>query len=141
MFISRIVSCALAAAALGLSAASTTADERPEIRSHHGAVDAVIQGAVQHGDRDIFPVALAVGQTMTIDIASPGNDVRFQVYPPTTRYYRDEGGRWVFSDPPLWGSEHELQTWTGTLRTAGQHLIVVQGLDAVSNYSMRLQVE
>lgn len=126
------------ALALGIGAAK--ADERPEIRFARGATDTVIEGGVVRGDRDIYPINAAAGQTMTVTIEAVEDNAVFQIFPPGTHYSRDEYAIWTFHGQPVRGADGDTRRWTGRLASGGQYLIVVGGTRGNAGYSLRVEI-
>lgn len=140
MFVIRLVALAgFLWASLAVSAAP--ADERPEIRFARGAIDATIQGAVVRGDRDIYPISAAVGQTMTVEISALEDNAVFQIFPPGTDYTRDVSQIWVFYGQAVRGADGDTRRWSGRLIGGGQYLIVVGGTRGNATYRLNVRIE
>lgn len=139
--IRQILKPALAVLILGAGALSASADERPEIRFARGAIDATISSAVIRGDRDIYPINAAAGQTMTVEITSLEDNAVFQIFPPGTHYMRDENDLWTFHGEPVRGADGDTRAWTGRLASGGQYLIVVGGARGNTEYSLNVRIE
>ena len=131
---------------LGLAVAVLTAggaatDERPEIRFGHGAIDATLSSSVVRGDRDIYPINAAAGQTMTVEITSLEDNAVFQVFPPGTHYMQNPDDIWVFHGEALRGAEGDTVRWSGQLASGGQYLIVVGGTRGNADYRLHVTID
>lgn len=124
-----------------LAAAVVSTDEQPEIRFARGATSATLQNAVVRGDRDIYPISAAGGQTMTVRIDALEDNAVFQIFPPGTPYYQDEYGVWTFHGQALRNADGDTREWSGRLASGGQYLIVVGGTRGNASYRLNVQIE
>lgn len=119
----------------------TTFDERPEIFPVRGSVQVSLHDRVRAGDRDIYPVNAAVGQTLSVRIASEDNRAAFQIFPPGTYFSQDGNDRWTFYGQPLRGAEGPTQQWAGPMTSGGRYLIVVGGGVSGADYQLEVAID
>lgn len=126
---------------VSLGTLAAQADERPEIRFARGAIDTTIQGTVVRGDRDIYPISAAAGQTMTVEISALEDNAVFQIFPPGADYTRDASQIWVFLGQAVRGADGDTRRWSGPLIGGGQYLIVVGGTRGNATYRLNVRIE
>ena len=108
-----------------------------------GANSGTVGGHVLRGDRALFSVKAAAGQTMTVTITTPDDNAVFQIYEPDTAIGRDADGLLEFKGKPLHGASdgEDATRWTGRLPRAGTYLIVIGSTRGNARYSIDVKVE
>src|ERR1700761_7319379 len=92
-----------------------------------GSSSGTVGGHVLRGDRALYSLKAAAGQTLTVTLTTPDDNAVFQIYEPDTAVGRDADGLLEFKGPALHGAAdgEDATRWSGRLPRAGTYLIVV----------------
>lgn len=92
--------------------------------------------------RGLFYVPGQAGQTMNIAVASPGNNVVFQVWEPGTGVRTNPDGSLALDGKPMHdaGPTDEPAAWIGALPKPGPHLLIVYSRRDAASYSLTISV-
>ena len=108
-----------------------------------GSTSGTVGGRVVRSNRDLYSVKGTAGQTMTVTMTAPDDNVVFQLYEPGTTIGRDNDGLLEFHGKPLHGAAEGEDTtrWQGRLPKSGTYLIVVGSTRGNGRYSMDVKIE
>jgi len=141
---------ALALLALMLSVAAQVAAMAAEpipspkpIFFQTGSTSGTVGGRVVRSNRDLYSVKGTAGQSMTVTMTAPDDNVVFQLYEPGTTIGRDNDGLLEFHGQALHGAAEGEDTtrWQGRLPKSGTYLIVVGSTRGNGRYSMDVKIE
>jgi hypothetical protein len=127
---------------LGARAAEPVPVPKP-IFFARGSSSGTAGGHVLRGERALYSLKAAAGQTLTVTITTPDDNAVFQIYQPDTAIGRDADGLLEFKGPALHGAAdgEDATRWSGRLPRAGTYLIVVGSTRGNARYSMDVKVE
>lgn len=128
--------------ALGVRAAEPVPVPKP-IFFARGSSSGTAGGHVLRGERALYSLKAAAGQTLTVTITTPDDNAVFQIYQPDTAIGRDADGLLEFKGTALHGAAdgEDATRWSGRLPRAGTYLIVVGSTRGNARYSMDVKVE
>ena len=108
-----------------------------------GSSSGTVGGQVLRGERALYSLKAAKGQSLTVTLTTPDDNAVFQIYEPDTAIGRDADGLLEFKGQPLEGAEGGRDTtrWQGRLPRTGTWLIVVGSTRGNARYSMDVKVE
>ncbi|NQW53210.1 MAG: hypothetical protein HQ465_18410 [Rhodospirillales bacterium] len=92
--------------------------------------------------RGLYYVPGQAGQTMNIAVASPGNNVVFQVWEPGTAVRTNADGTLALDGKPLHdaGPTDEPAAWIGALPKPGPYLLIVYSRRDAASYKLAISV-
>jgi hypothetical protein len=92
--------------------------------------------------RALYYVPGEAGQTMNVMVASPGNNVVFQVWEPGTGVRSNSDGTLVLDGKAMHdaGPAEEPAAWVGALPKTGPYLLVVYSRRDAATYTVRIAV-
>jgi len=96
-------------------AASSMAEDKPQIQFAKGADSATFKGEIQGMDRDIYPLTAKAGQTMSVKVSNRLKLVLFHIQKP---------GKEVAYLPKA-GEDDDATEWKGVLPESGTYKIIV----------------
>jgi hypothetical protein len=135
---------ALAAATLDLAVIAAEPIPSPKpIFFATGSTSGTVGGRVMRSNRDLYSVKGTAGQTMTVTMTAPDDNVVFQLYEPGTTIGRDNDGLLEFHGKALHGAAEgeDATRWSGRLPKSGTYLIVVGSTRGSGRYSMDVKIE
>ena len=108
-----------------------------------GSTKGTVGGHVLRGERALYTITAAAGQTMTVTITAPEGNAAFQIYLPGTTIARDNDGILEFKGTALPGASEtdDATRWSGRLPQRGTYLIVVGGTRGNAGYTMDVKIE
>lgn len=108
-----------------------------------GSTGGTVGGHVLRGNRDLYSVTAARGQTLTVTITAPDGNAVFQIYEPDTKVQRDPEGALEFVGKalPSADSGDDTTRWSGRLPRTGAYLIAVGSTRGGARYSIDVKVE
>jgi hypothetical protein len=108
-----------------------------------GSNSSTIGGHVLRGDRTLYSLKAAAGQTLTVTLTTPDDNAVFQIYEPDTALARDADGVLEFKGTALHGAEpgEDTTRWTGRLPRSGTYLLVVGSRRGNARYSIDVKIE
>ena len=126
----------------GASAADPVPVPRPIVFSA-GASSGTVSGNVLRGERALYSIVAAAGQTMTVTIAAPETNAVFQIYEPGTRIGRDKDGILELAGNAMRGAGEtdDARRWSGRLPRGGAYLIVIGGTRGNAGYTLDVRIE
>ena len=108
-------------------AVEESSTEAIRIQFAPGAISGEVDGFVGSGEKIVYSLGAAAGQSMTVEAISPNSDVAFSVTAPD-----GSGLGSVTTDSP---------TWTGELPADGDYLITLATPGAGTGYLLRVTIE
>lgn len=92
--------------------------------------------------RGLYYVPGQAGQTMNIAVASPGNNVVFQVWEPGTMVRTNTDGTLALDGKPMHdaGPTDEPAAWVGALPKTGPYLLIVYSRRDAASYTLTISV-
>jgi hypothetical protein len=128
--------------ALGAAAAEPVPVPKP-IFFARGSASGTVGGHVLRGERALYSLKAAAGQSLTVTITAPDDNAVFQIYEPDTAIGRDADGLLEFKGPALHGADdgQDATRWSGRLPRTGTYLIVVGSTRGNARFSMDVKVE
>lgn len=129
-----------------LAAAPALAQQLPDIRTLSvtpGAGGANVTGSLADTKaRGLYYVPGQAGQTMNVSVASPGNNVVFQVWEPGTGVRTNADGTLAVNGKPMRdaGPSEEPAAWIGALPKTGPYLLIVYGRRDAASYTLTVSV-
>lgn len=92
--------------------------------------------------RALYYVPGQAGQTMNVMVASPGNNVVFQVWEPGTGVRTNPDGTLALDGKPMHdaGPAEEPAAWIGALPRTGPYLLVVYSRRDAASYTVTISV-
>lgn len=92
--------------------------------------------------RGLYYVPGQAGQTMNIAVASPGNNVVFQVWEPGTGVRTNADGTLALDGKPMHdaGPTEEPAAWIGALAKPGPYLLIVYSRRDPASYTLTISV-
>jgi len=124
------------------NAAIADCDRPAAVRFPAGAFAAEVTGGVPLGKRDCFTIDAGAGQTLSVTQRTALDDnIVFQLYPPGWKIRRGPEGTDI-SGAALQGAGagDDARTWSGTLPSKGDYLIVVGATRGGGEYRIRIEV-
>jgi hypothetical protein len=102
-----------------------------------------VGGHVLRGNRNLYSLTAAQGQTLTVTITAPDDNAVFQIYEPGTKVQRDADGMLEFIGTALSAPDNagDATRWSGRLPRAGTYLIAVGSTRGDARYSIDVKVE
>jgi hypothetical protein len=97
-----------------------------------GQREAVVEGGVVRGGRDLFAVMARAGQVLSASVQATEDNAAFEVFAPP-----GAGGP-AMAGPALTGDDGGLQRWTGMACATGAYLISVGPTRGNATYRLRL---
>src|SRR5260370_23555011 len=93
-----------------------------------GSTSGTVGGRVIRGERNLYSVKAAAGQTMTVTMTTPDDNAVFQIYQPGTTIGRDSDGLLEFHGTALHGAGdgEDATRWSGRLPAAGRYLLAAR---------------
>jgi len=137
------VSLAVPLAAYGADPAPQPVPKTRPIFFPKGSTAGSVGGHVLRGNRDLYSVTAARGQTLTVSITAPDDNAVFQIYEPDTKVQRDPDGTLEFIGKALPAADNgdDATRWNGRLPRAGTYLIVIGSTRGNARYSIDVKVE
>lgn len=129
-----------------LAAAPALAQQLPAIRTLSvtpGSNATNVTGSLADAKaRGLYYVPGQAGQTMNVAVASPGNNVVFQVWEPGTGVTTNADGRLALNGKPMRdaGPKEEPAAWIGALPKTGPYLLVVYSRRDAASYTLTVSV-
>jgi hypothetical protein len=107
-----------------------------------GSTSGSVGGHVLQGNRNLYSVTGAQGQTLTVSITAPDDNAVFQLYEPDTKVQRDPDGTLEFIGKALPASDNgdDATRWSGHLPRAGTYLIAIGSTSGEARYSIDVTV-
>jgi len=107
--------------------------------SHGGTVG----GRVLLGNRNLYSLTAAQGQTLTVSLTAPDDNAVFQIYEPDTKVQRDADGTLEFVGKALsaTGNGDDATRWSGHVPRTGTYLIAVGSTQGEARFSIDVKVE
>ncbi|MBS0222430.1 MAG: hypothetical protein JSR91_17005 [Proteobacteria bacterium] len=108
-----------------------------------GSTGGTVGGHVLRGNRNLYSLTAAQGQTLTVTITAPDDNAVFQIYEPDTKVQRDTDGTLEFIGTTLSAPDNsgDATRWSGRLPRAGTYLIAVGSTRGDARYSIDVKVE
>ena len=108
-----------------------------------GSSSGTVGGHVLRAERAIYSLKAAAGQTLTVTLTTPDDNVAFQIYEPDIAIGRDADGLLEFKGKPLQGADEgqDATRWHGRLPRTGTYLIAIGSTRGNARYSMDVKVE
>ena len=128
------------------AAASAFAQQLPAIRtvalSPAPASTTVTGSLADTRARALYYVPGEAGQTMNVMVASPGNNVVFQIWEPGTGVRTNHAGTLVLDGKAMHdaGPAEEPAAWIGALPKSGPYLLVVYSRRDAASYTVTISV-
>jgi hypothetical protein len=108
-----------------------------------GSTDGTVGGHVLRGNRDLYSLAAAKGQLLTVTITAPDGNAVFQIYEPGAKVQRDPDGvlEIIGKALPAADDGDDATRWSGRLPRTGTYLIVIGSTRGNARYSIDVKVE
>lgn len=129
-----------------LAAAPALAQQLPAIRTltvAPGPTGMNVTGSLADTKaRGLYYVPGQAGQTMNVAVASPGNNVVFQVWEPGTGVKTNADGTLALDGKPMHdaGPTEEPAAWIGALPKTGPYLLIVYSRRDAASYTLTVSV-
>jgi len=108
-----------------------------------GWTGGMVGGHVLRGNRNLYSLTAAQGQTLTVSLTAPDDNAVFQIYEPDTKVQRDADGTLEFVGKalPATGNGDDATRWSGHVPRTGTYLIAVGSTQGEARFSIDVKVE